>query len=58
MAYAQFLAGMAFNNASLGYVMRWRTSWAVSTICRTVYVTRSAAACSGIQQQSRRCASA
>ena len=36
MAYAQFLAGMAFNNASLGYV---RTSWAVSTTCHTVYVT-------------------
>jgi alcohol dehydrogenase len=38
MAYAQFLAGMAFNNASLAMCMRWRTSWVASTICHTVYV--------------------
>ena len=38
--------------------MRWRTSWAVSTTCHTVYVTPFAAACSGIQQQSRRRTSA
>lgn len=39
MAYAQFLAGMAFNNASLGYVHAMAPSWAVSTTCHTVYVT-------------------
>lgn len=39
MAYAS--SSLAWHSTTLLWVMfmRWRTSWAVSTICRTVYVT-------------------
>ena len=41
MCYAEYLAGMAFNNASLGTCMPWPTSSAASTTCPTANATPS-----------------
>lgn len=41
MAFGQYLAGMAFNSAGLGWFTRWRTSRAQPTTCRTASATLS-----------------